>query len=507
MKTHILGVQKQALAFTKNPAFLPHKMYLAKLITALQSFNEPHFRALREYVHSPYFKVPTSSIALFDYLVPLYPDFIEKKVNAESISEVAKNLSTPAKQARAGSELLESVEEFIALQQWEKNKRGKSLSTLQGLRELGLSVQFTKLYEAEMEDLQNCPEQDLDTFLNRYLLTELSFVGFDAKLNRTSQNDINPLLQSFEEYVALKKLRYLCEAISRKQVFGTNFDKASVATLLKTLAPITNEHYPYVYLFVNAYQMIDVASYEDSIQYYQLIKNFAAKGNFEKSPASLREVAAYTINYSLNWFNKGHEEAGAEYLWWMEWKMKHDILLEKDKLQPITFRNIVTIAVITKKDPGWINEVISTYAQYLPHEQYETNLAFAKGLHQYALKKHVEAIRHFMLAQAKEDAIFNSIIRRWQWMSLYESDPEDTSILFNQLEAFDKHLQRYKKELLHVVPVFSVFIGYALKLLRANAGEAGKILEGIKQKENFPGRDWLAEQLKVKLSHQKKPGK
>jgi len=74
------------------------------------------------------------------------------------------------------------------------------------------------------------------------LLIELSFNGFDAKLNRTSQNDLAPLLQSFDEYTALRKLRYLCEALSRKQVLGTAYDEAASAVLLKKLEPNTNEH-------------------------------------------------------------------------------------------------------------------------------------------------------------------------------------------------------------------------------------------------------------------------
>lgn len=296
-------------------------MHLSKLVTTLQALDETTFKSLRDYVHSPYFKVPTGSVTLFDYLYPLYPDFTEKKVNPDSIGAKAQNLSTPAKQSRAGSELLEAVEEFLAVEQWPKNQRAHTFNKLQAFQRFQLP-QFAKSYESEMELLQNNSEQDINTFFYRHLLIELSFNGFDAKMNRTSQNDLKPVIQSLDEFAALKKLRYLCEALSRKQILGISYNEEPVKDLLKILEPNTNEHYPYVYLFVNVYRMMEETAYADSDVYYQFIKQFADKQDFDKSPQSLTEITTYTINHCLKWYNKGYETAGDEYLWWMEWKMK-----------------------------------------------------------------------------------------------------------------------------------------------------------------------------------------
>ncbi len=473
-------------------------MHLSKLITTLQTLDDPSFKALRDYVRSPYFKVPTGSVTLFDYLAPLYPRFPENKITPQTIGVTSQNLSTPAKQARAGSELLEAIEDFLAVQDWQKNKRAKAINRLKAFQEIGLTAQFNKGYETEMESLQNCPEQDIETFYYRLALTELSFNGFDAKLNRTSQNDINPLLRSIDEFSALKKMRYLCEALCRKQILGIDYNEEPVAALLKTLEPNTNEHYPYVYLFVNVYRMMEESTYAESDLYYQFIKQFAAKQGYDKSPASLSEITNYTINHCLKWYNKGYESAGNEYLWWMEWKMKYNLLLENGKMLPIIFRNIISIAVLNKKSPEWINQFIKDYAPLLPAEHHETNLAFANGLYNYALKKHKEAIRFFLLAQAKEEVIFNSIIRRWQWMSLYECDPSDTDTLLNHLLSFEKYLLRYKKEIQHLSNAFTRFIDYATKLIKANQSETDLILQELKATDAFPGSNWLQVQLAQK---------
>ena len=178
--------------------------------------------------------------------------------------------------------------------------------------------------------------------------------------------------------------------------------------------------------------------------------------------------------------------------------MKYNLLLENGKMLPIIFRNIISIAVLNKKSPEWINQFIKDYAPLLPAEHHETNLAFANGLYNYALKKHKEAIRFFLLAQAKEEVIFNSIIRRWQWMSLYECDPSDTDTLLNHLLSFEKYLLRYKKEIQHLSNAFTRFIDYATKLIKANQSETDLILQELKATDAFPGSNWLQVQLAQK---------
>ena len=78
-------------------------MILAKLTTAMKAFNEPQFKRLNEYIHSSYFQVPCASVALFDYLQPLYPEFSEKKIQSVIIARKVKNLPNDAAQRSVGS--------------------------------------------------------------------------------------------------------------------------------------------------------------------------------------------------------------------------------------------------------------------------------------------------------------------------------------------------------------------------------------------------------------------
>src|SRR5690242_8650124 len=117
-------------------------MHLSKLTVALKAFTEPQFKRLKEYVHSPYFKVPAASVALFDYLYHLYPNFPEKKIKPELIARKHDNLHTASVQSWAGTELLHAIEQFIGLEHHRSNPSATMLHQLHGSHEMGLFQHF-----------------------------------------------------------------------------------------------------------------------------------------------------------------------------------------------------------------------------------------------------------------------------------------------------------------------------------------------------------------------------
>ena len=472
-------------------------MHLAKLIKVLQALNAPQLKKLQKYAGSPFFGVYPPSVTLLGYLAPLYPGFAAKKITVAAIAKYHGSLSTLSRQETASTRLLRAIENFIAETEWQKNESEVKRYQLSGFKELGLTDEFDKLLAKEMKLAVQAKEQHVDTFFQKHVLTELRLNGFNAKLNRTRHNDIMPVIQTLDEYYALKKLRYLCEAINRKQVLGIPCSGQQIPELLTILEPYNREQCPYVYLFVQVYHMLSAQTYADCYVPYQLIKNFAARQN--QVSQTLFEVMGYAVNCSLNWFNNGNLQAGDEYLWWVEWRLKNNLLLDKGQLLPITYRNIISMGVITGKNGPWLDQAIGLYTAYLPPDHYDTNFAFAQGLYQYVLGQYKKAIRYLLLAQAKEDAIFNSTIRRWQWICEYACDPNDTDTLSNQLQAFEKYLQRNQKQLQHLSAVFNRFIAYAGKLLKA--GDTHLLqhtIEALQAEPHFAGKHWLTAALAAK---------
>ncbi|MDB5285019.1 MAG: hypothetical protein JWO06_4094 [Bacteroidota bacterium] len=470
-------------------------MHLSKLIYVLKALDTQTFKRFGEYVNSDYFKVPKASIQLFQHLEKVYPDFRETKIHPTAISAKVPNLKTAVKQAKAGTELLKAFENFVALEDCQGNERNKYWHQLNSFNKLHLSEQFSKLYEKAQDELDKCPDQDVDTFLYRHEFTELYFNSFDGKLGRSSQNDITPILKTLDEYYALKKLRYLCEAINRKNVLGIDFASDHIQMLLEILKPYDNERYPYVHLFINVFRMLSAKTYEDSELPYLALKQTASRFDKKVLSSGLTECVESAISSCLFWSAQGIENAGKEYLWWIEFKIKWNLLLDNGKITPIAFRNIVSSATIYGKNSEWIRQFIKVYSQNLPAEERDTNVAFALGLYYYSTKEHSTAVRYFLNAQAKEEVVFNAIIRRWQWMSTYEANPAETDLLLNQALAFEKYLLRNKTEFHHYKAGFTSFITYCKKLI-SGCSKKDQLanIEALEMERHFPGKPWLLQQ-------------
>ena len=471
-------------------------MFLSKLTNLISALDRESFKRLNDYIDSPYFKIPSASVELFRYLQALYPEFPESKMKPEIISGAAKNLSTRNKAARAGSELLTAIEHFIALEDWQKQDLRLNWHRFNALQKLGLLDQYETEYKRNYEEIANDPEQDIDTFFYRHIYTELASTGFDALLNRTIRNDLSPTLQTLDEFYAIKMLRYICEAVSRKQVLGIDFNEAQMDRVIKTLEPFTNKRHLYPYLFVNVYQMLKANTYEAGKPHYEIIKGTIDTVEGISLPPSCMESMSYAVNWCLYWNAKGYQQTATEYLWWVELKMKYGLLLENGKMLPITFRNVLILAIASNQSAGWIQRFIGQYSPFLPAEHRETNVAFADGLYYYATKQYTLAIQSFLKAQAKEEVIFNAIIRRWQFMSTYEQNPNDIDLLVNQIQSFEKYIIRNKESFHQLKDVFSQFIGYAKQLLEiGNRNKRLSLRQTLANDVFFPGKPWLLEKL------------
>lgn len=471
-------------------------MHLQKLVTHLQRLNKTQLKRFDEFVHSPYFKVPASSIALFDYLALLHPQFEEKKFLPPAIAKKVKDLPTENKQAKAGTELLKSMERFLAIEHWAENDRNVLIDLLWAQNKM----QWQTLQEDNLDKLQqrlaHDKEKDIDYFYHRHLLSTIENHGYAAKTKRNLQNDLNPVAKTLDEYYAIKKLRYHCELISRHQILGTPYKKENIEEILEILEPYNNINFPYVYLFINVYTMYTGQSYETCLPFYQNIKQFAQQTEAGGVLQATYESIEYALSMSANWLNKGQMNAAAEALWCFEFKIRHNQLLEHGKITPINFRTVVVLAIMDKRDPKWINHFIETYAPNLSGENAATNLAFAQAQYYHYIKNYKRAMPLYQQAQVKDEPVFNAVVRRWQFMCLYEQDPANTTLLLDYLNAFEQYLKRNADSLHHVKDTFALIINYSRKLLNATNKPQGQTLTGQLEKENyFAGKPWVLEQL------------
>jgi hypothetical protein len=446
-------------------------------------------RRLAEYIHSPYFNIPSSAIEIFDYLHKVYPDFGDKKTQPAVITKKTKGLQTAAKQAKAGTELIKAIDGFLIQEQWQKQP-GKMVHLVYGLKDVHLYERSEDIYYQVLKTNEYL--QDLDAFHTRYKLAEATVKCFKSKLKRNPTNDIGHVLSSLDEYYAITKLHYVCEAINRNKILGTITPLEDITHQLRVLAPYAHPGSPYVYVYVHVYAMITATTYEEGKRAHQVISDMAAAHKGKKLPGYIIDSIGFGINWCMEWNAKGYSEASHQYIWWIEFKIKNDILTENGMIQPITFRNVIINAVQGTKSPSWIEEFIASHAAFLPPDAASINVDFANALCAYRQGAYTYAMRLLQRIRASDEPIFNIIIRRWQFMCLYENDPTETNILLDFLLAFDKYMQRQPKALDNVKKMFGKFISYSIKLIKKEGDtKHQKTFTRLNQEPYFVGKDWL----------------
>ncbi|MFN8297576.1 MAG: hypothetical protein U0T75_00625 [Chitinophagales bacterium] len=470
-------------------------MHLSKLVDALKAIEPAELKRLDDYVHSPYFKVPLASVSLFDYLKEHYPLFSEKKVDAVLIAKKSKNLDTAGKQSTAASWLLDSIEKFWAVEDMLNNSLQYEQHRLRAFKEHGLYEQFGKAYQKAVQQVDKLEDRHVPYFEQQHYLTELSLTGYDAKRDRTRRNDVSPVLQTLDAFYAIKKVRYLCEALNRHRVIGTPKPADDPALLYQLLAPYTNEQYPYVYLFVNMLQMLLADNIATAKAHYEHVKVYLSNRKAGSLTPGMKEAMLYAQGICQSWLNTGVEEAAVESQGWLELKIKQNMLLENGRLLPIAFRNAVVIATQVGKDVAWTQQFIRKYSEYLPKEVKETELAFAQALVLYNQQNYKEAIRLLLQADAGEEAIFGANIRRYHFMCLYEYDKEDVDGLDNFLLAFRKYVQRNAEDLHQLKELFEQFIKYGRKLVAKGKEDTALISAALEKEPYFAGKFWLRDQF------------
>ncbi len=471
-------------------------MHLNKLVSHLQQLDKAQLKRFADYVHSPYFKVPVSSIALHDYLQKLHPTFDEKKINPELIARKVKDLPTENKQAKAGTELLKCLERFLAVEHWNNNPRNVMLDTLWAQNKL----QWQSLIEDNLEKLQKelakDQEKNVDFFYQKHVLAAIEINGYRAKIKRNAQNDLSLVVKTLDEFYAIKKLRYQCEQLSRHQILGTAYNSNDIAVSLQILEPYNNTNYAYVYLFINVYLLLSADTYENAGVYYTLMKEYINSVEKQGITPAIAESIEYMDSASMRWFNMGYIEAGNESLWCTELRIKHNRILDHGKITPILFRNTVSLAILTGKDARWVNHFIETFAGNLPADATETNLAFVRAQYYHYIKNYKQALRLYQQAQVKEEPVFNAVVRRWQFMCLYEQNPNDKGILLDFLTAFETYLKRNTEALHRYKPTFTLIINYSKKLVTAKDKKTrSETIASLKSEPYFAGKPWLLAQL------------
>lgn len=469
-------------------------MRFEKLITQLKKIREAELKQLHAYLHSPYFNEPKQAIALFNYLQSIHRSYAEKHLSESAIKKKEPVLRTQKIQDKAGSQLLTAIANFKVQQSIKQQPYLLSIQQLKSLKQEQNFKEFEIKCKQLQQQIDSAPEQNIDDFEARHHLAEIHQTGYNAKTKRHQLGEVTTITDSLEVAYAVKKMRYDCELLHRLPWVHIPKPPSDAATLLQILQPYNSPRYPYLYLFLQVYQLLGESCFTLQSPAYKTIKDYL--NGFKKKPftTTAAEVNDYAASWALRWFNLGYRQAGTEYLHWMELKRQQGLLIEGQYIQPVIYRNMVAAAVQCNVRLPYIKKFIEEYTPALPPAQRNYNHAYTQGLYLFAAQKFNDAASNFYTLRSGKENTLNAVSRRWYFMSAYEHWT-DHNALDTELDTFRKYIDNHIHELKGAEKAYRLFVKYSRQLLKAGSDKKlmAALHKALQNEIYFPGKWWLQE--------------
>ncbi|MEL6867615.1 MAG: hypothetical protein AAFP19_24535, partial [Bacteroidota bacterium] len=337
-------------------------MQSIKLIKLLRALETTEFRRLGKFLRSPYYNYSKPLILLYDNLRPFYPHFDAPKLKQEWIWKkiFPGEVYEPPRFWRLCSKLTLLVERYLATLELDIQKREsrKLLNKALGRRNL------FDLYEKEtqflLEENDQSPYRDADYYAERIELENALY--FHPMRNRHQSSDqlLGQLANNIDKYFVLAKARLDCVVQNRKNILTTHYSQRFNKAIKQEKAKgfMANNTWD------ELYSRLQLLIKEPTDEHFLQVKQHY----FEKIQQLRRNdqlIFFFTgLNYLIRQLNRGDEQSYVKALDWYKIGLKHQLLVENQRISEVSFGNIISLACHAKEF-SWTKQFIKDYQIYL----------------------------------------------------------------------------------------------------------------------------------------------
>lgn len=447
-------------------------------------------RALRKFVHSPFFNKREDVILLFQH----FDHYIEKDLSqlSKEKGHAAAYPNLPFDDQRIRycmSFLLKTIEQYIIHRQATNNQVTTQLHLANAYRHMGLG----KLTGRSIKKAKSLQErnkfQNADFYEMQYRLEEEE-LEFSQTQKRTAARNLQQVNHSLDLSYLAKKLRQSCIAIVHGTVANVEYDSGLLNLLLGYLetVPWLDEH-PAIGLYFYFYQ---AASIGDE-QYFKKLKNGMKAASTILPEEELRSLHFLAINFCIQQFNKGEEQYLVEVFDLYKNGLEQEILLIQGQLSRFAFTNIAGIA-IRLGEFDWTEEFIKKYTPTLEllHRRNYRDFIMAK-LH-YARRDLDQA--QLLLQNVEYEDVFLNLDAKVLLLKIYFENDE-LNVLDSFIHSFQRFLKR-KKGLGYHRDNYLKTLQFAQRLLSLNPfdkNEKKALKKDIEEAKGLGEKDWFLGRL------------
>lgn len=470
-----------------------------KLFILLKALKPEEWKGLRKMVDSPIYNTNKTLITLFNQLRSQRGDFDSSQKGKEQLFKriwPGKSFDN-YKIHRLFTQMTQVVEEYFLLLEQRGNEleRKKRLLNIYGKRNL---ISFFERAAKDLKtELDVFPFRDLEYYQDQIMLNEaIYFHPLNDKYD-LKDGSLDRLINSLDYYFILAKMRYGLSLKNRERIlakpgkwrFMENLQKEERLEFIKEM--------PLYQLYQKAFALLG----EDGIAHFktyelQLFENITILGKD-------RKILFFSgLNFINRQVNKGLSTFSDKALEWYQFGLHNGLLIENEKMNEVTFGNIVVFGCRQKRF-DWTKDFINSYQHLLDASQRMDIVTYHLGLWHF-YQQDFENAFSVLLNYTFIPAYFLKS-RLTAIRALFEKfivDNDYYELLVHQINAFEMAMRRrtaFSKSAKEPIMNCLFFIKTFTNLIWNNKLSDERIntyLDQLEESKKIATRHWLIAKLK-----------
>ncbi len=414
-------------------------MQKSKLIDRLRLLERDELKELSKFVESPAFNKDEKVVKLFGYLKKYHPVFDTKKLDREYISaKLFPEWKGDAyrKLSYIMSNLSQIIDDFFIWREIQKDTSERYHFLLKAYKSRKGDWFFENTAEELQKHLEKTLERGTDYYFHQYRLNHEVYTHTATERVQTGIDSLGNTINNLDLFYFGAKFRYSSEVRLRELYLAEKSELVLLDEMLNSLEHPTLADNYFIQIFATIIKLYQTR--EKTV--YEKLKDLIQRNNAQTSLVERMDMVAFTNNFCILEYNKGHTDYLSEIFGWYEYGLEHRIWMSKHMDHQV-FSNIVVCACDLKKFE-WADTFIREYSKYLREEVRESTKIMAFCRLEFSMKnfdKTLELLRDVEFVNTQYDLR----ARAYQLKCYFELDGYEV-LFYDSCNAFAQYCRRNK---------------------------------------------------------------
>lgn len=382
------------------------------------------------------------------------------------------------------SDLNKRCEDFLALQEVERQPYQLDLALSESLSRRGLEKGYRQIDRSLQQALQEQRGDSADYFMTQYRWAAIKERHFERKRLRRFDESIQTASIQLDRYYFLNRLRISCAMLDRQTILQANYELHLSTAWIKHLEAQSFFDEPIIQLYYVIYKALS----EEHVERHFTVLRTRLEEDAPRIPfEDLRDIYLFAINYCARKIRQGKNTYVEQALQLYRTGIETLILIEDNVLSPWAFTNVVKLALRTQQYE-WIEGFIEQYAPLLPEVFRENALHYNLAELYYYTGRYDEAQTQ-LNEVAFSDLNYYLGARVLLAKIFYETNAEEP--LLALIASFSIFLKRNKELSGALKHTYLNFCQLLFQIVRRPANKLDSIQEKIENTSLLTDRTWL----------------